>query len=233
MRHGRILVIDDDRDLQSIVRLELETSNFEVISKFDGVEGLEASLTLDPELIILDINLPSLDGLSVCRRIRAVSDVPVLMLSSLGEDYDKIVGLEVGADDYLGKPFNPRELLARVRALLRRFKRSVKANEDDQPAELKSHCLSHGCIVLDTKKHEVKCGNEMLSLTPIEFSLMEIFLSHPSQVFSRQKLLDIVWGHDFEGTERTVDTHVRNLRIKLGDQSSVIESIRGVGFKLS
>ena len=227
MHHGRILIVDDDSDLQEVIRIDLEASNFEVLSATDGAEGLEMALQEKPNLVILDVNLPSLDGLSVCRKLRAQSDVPILMLSSLQQDYDRIVGLEVGADDYLGKPFNPRELLARVRALLRRFTRASKSQEEDV-----SQLLSHREISLDLKSHDVSCRGQALSLTPIEFSLLETFLEHPGQVFSRQQLLDRVWGHDFVGTERTVDTHVRNLRVKMGEEGKAIEAVRGIGFKL-
>lgn len=232
MHHGRILIVDDDVDLQSIIQLEMQTSNFEVLSAVDGAEGLAIALKENPDLVILDVNLPSMDGLSVCRQIRAASDVPILMLSSLQQDYDKIVGLEVGADDYLGKPFNPRELVARVRALLRRFHRAQKV-QGETAGSADSETLVSGPIRLNPKTHDVFCGEKELALTPIEFSLLETMLANPGQVMSRQKLLDKVWGHDFVGTERTVDTHIRNLRIKMGDEGRYIESIRGVGFKLS
>lgn len=224
MSHGRILVVDDDQDLQILLRLELERAHYEVVSVYDGQRGLEAALTSNPDLVILDINMPGLDGLSVCRELRGKSAVPILMLSSLGEDYDKIVGLEVGADDYLAKPFNPRELLARVRALLRRLKRSP----DPEPCSK----LICGDLSLCTQTHDVRADERELSLTPIEFSLLEVLLSNPGHVMSRQQLLDKVWGIDFVGTERTVDTHVRNLRQKLGSTVTRIESVRGLGFKL-
>lgn len=233
MQHGRILIVDDDVDLQSIVRLDLEASNFTVLSSVDGQEGLDLALAEKPDLVVLDVNLPTLDGLSVCRKLRAESSVPILMLSSLHQDYDKIVGLEVGADDYLGKPFNPRELLARIRALLRRFHRATQAASDSQGGSTVSETLCRGKLKLNPLTHEAWCEDSLLSLTPIEFSLMETLLKHGGQVLSRQQLLDKVWGIDFVGTERTVDTHVRNLRLKLDKQGKVIESIRGVGFKLS
>ena len=232
MQHGRILIVDDDLDLQSIIRLELESSNFTVLAASDGQDGLNLALSEQPDLVILDVNLPSLDGLSVCRGIRAESVVPILMLSSLQQDYDKIIGLEVGADDYLGKPFNPRELLARVRALLRRFHRAGQASPQGKESN-ESETMAHGSITLNPKTYDVWCADTELSLTPIEFSLLETMLRHSGQVLSRQQLLDRVWGHDFVGTERTVDTHIRNLRIKMGDHGRAIESIRGVGFKLS
>ena len=233
MQHGRILIVDDDIDLQSILRMDLENSNFEVLSANDGAQGLDLARSENPDLVILDVNLPTMDGLTVCRNIRSQSSVPILMLSSLRQDYDKIVGLEVGADDYMGKPFNPRELLARIRALLRRFKPG-QGNESDSvlsTAEREILCLRD--LTFDPSTHEVVCSGEKLSLTPIEFSLLETLLRNVGLVLSRRQLLDKVWGHDFEGTERTVDTHMRNLRIKMGTQGRAIESIRGVGFKLS
>jgi two-component system, OmpR family, alkaline phosphatase synthesis response regulator PhoP len=228
--HGTILIVDDDIDIQSIIRLDLESSNFKVIASTDGTEGLRLALTEAPDLVILDVNLPSLDGLSVCREIRSKSPVPILMLSSLQQDYDKIVGLEVGADDYLGKPFNPRELLARVRALMRRFQRAEGIETGQEAAS--TDILRSGEIKLNSSTHDAWCGERELHLTPIEFALLETMLQHSGQVMSRQKLLDRVWGHDFVGTERTVDTHVRNLRLKMGEHARAIESVRGVGFKL-
>ncbi len=224
MSQGRILMVDDDRDLQTVLRLELEAAHYQVLSSYNGAEGLKMALSDEPDLVILDINMPGLDGLSVCRELRGKSSVPILMLSSLGEDYDKIVGLEVGADDYLAKPFNPRELLARVRALMRRFKRSTESAPSSR--------LTCGDLSLNTGTHEAWAQERELSLTPIEFSLLEVLLSNPGHVLSRQQLLDKVWGIDFVGTERTVDTHVRNLRKKLGATSTRIESVRGLGFKL-
>lgn len=232
MYHGRVLIVDDDSDLQTLLRIELEASNYFVLSALDGSEGLSLALEQLPDLIILDVNLPTLDGLSVCREVRSRLDVPILMLSSLTEHFDKVVGLEVGADDYLGKPFNPRELVARVRALLRRFQRSQRTVVSSDTVSLDSEQIRHGRLVLDTRTHESFSEGRALSLTPIEFSLLRTFLTHPNQVFSRQQLLDKVWGHDFVGTERTVDTHVRNLRLKLGDEGRSIESVRGIGFKL-
>ena len=233
MSLGRILLVDDDVDLQSIIKMDLIASQFDVITANDGETGLAKALEEKPDLVVLDINLPKLDGLSVCRQIRAESDVPILMLSSLRQDYDKIVGLEVGADDYLGKPFNPRELLARVRALLRRFTRSQREQTSQSSSDGPSECLSLDGLVLNPLSHEVTLEGELVNLTPIEFSLLEMFLKRPGQAMTRQKILDQVWGIDFVGTERTVDTHVRNLRGKIGPFSSRLESIRGVGFRLA
>lgn len=233
MSLGRILLVDDDVDLQSIIKMDLIASQFEVLTANDGEDGLAVALREKPDLVVLDINLPKLDGLSVCRQLRAQSDVPILMLSSLRQDYDKIVGLEVGADDYLGKPFNPRELLARVRALLRRFSRSQQEQKSGQAAGQEDGKLSLDSLSLDPLSHEVTLDGELVSLTPIEFSLLEMFLKRPGQAMSRQKILDQVWGIDFVGTERTVDTHVRNLRGKIGPYSSRLESIRGVGFRMA
>ena len=220
-----ILAVDDDEGLLRLVQLQLEPFGYKVVTAASGEEALELFQRMTPELVILDVGLPKLDGLSVCRRIRSLGEVPVLMLSAFSQDNDRIVGLEVGADDYLGKPYNPRELLARVRALLRRSKMGSTTSRAGE-------VLSLGTLVLNPLTHEVAEQGELLSLTPIEFSLLKLFMSHSPHVLSREKILTMVWGASHLGSRRLVDTHVGNLRKKLAQSSMHIVAVRGVGFKL-
>lgn len=219
---NKILVIDDDADMVFLLRRLLESAGYSLAAASDGESGLKAFAELSPDLIILDVNLPLLDGLDVCRRLRSGSLVPILMLSCHREDYDKVVGLETGADDYLGKPFNPSELLARVNALLRR------ARAFGERAELRV-----GDLCLVPSSHEATYQGDPLPLTPIEFSLLEELMRRSGATLSRTDLLRAIWGGEFQGHTRTVDTHIRNLRLKLPQTCRVrIESVRGVGFKL-
>lgn len=219
---NKILVIEDDADMVFLLRRLLEGAGYHLTAAADGKCGLEVFEEIAPDLVILDVNLPLLDGLDVCRRLRSSSMVPILMLSCHREDYDKVVGLETGADDYLGKPFNPSELLARVHALLRR------ARAFGEPTELRI-----GDLCLDPSSHEVTREGALLSLTPIEFSLLEELMRRSGLTLSRAELLRAIWGGEFQGQTRTVDTHIRNLRLKLPESSRIrIESVRGVGFKL-
>lgn len=227
MQPPKILIVDDDKDLQRVLQLELETFSYNVCFAENGLDALAKSRSEKPDLIILDVNLPGLDGLEVCRKVRSESTVAILMLSALREDYDRIVGLEVGADDYLGKPCNPRELLARVRALLRRS-RMAENNSQGEPAELRIDGL-----LLDRESHQVRQGKEVLALTPIEFSLLEQLMAHHQKLLSREELIESIWGSDFVSSPRILDTHIRNLRRKLDPSGPAIEVVRGIGFKLS
>lgn len=221
----KILIVDDDKDLQRVLQLELETFSYNVCFAQDGIEALAKSRSEKPDLIILDVNLPGLDGLEVCRKVRSESNIPILMLSALREDYDRIVGLEVGADDYLGKPCNPRELLARVRALLRRS----RMTQGSDPV----HELRIGELFLNTESHQAWQKEEPLSLTPIEFSLLEQLMANHQKVLSREELIESIWGSDFISSPRILDTHIRNLRRKLEPAGPAIDVVRGIGFKLS
>ena len=220
-----ILAVDDDEGLLRLLQLQLEPFGYMVISAATGQEALRLFGKVNPDLVILDVGLPELDGLSVCRQIRSRGEVPILMLSAFSKDNDRIVGLEVGADDYLGKPYNPRELLARVRALLRRSKMGSTPSRDDE-------VLSLGTLDMNPLTHEVAEGGEPLLLTPIEFSLLKLFLSHYPRVLTREKILTAVWGSSHLGSRRLVDTHIGNLRKKLEQSSVRIIAVRGVGFKL-
>lgn len=226
MKPQRILVADDDPKLARLLELQLKAFDYEVVIAHDGRTALELAHSGAPDLIILDIGLPVVDGLAVCRELRQTSSLPILMLSAHREDYDKIVGLELGADDYVGKPCNPRELLARVRALLRRCDSSSSANAEEDGVN------RAGSLTISSLSHEAWDGGRKLPLTPIEFSLLESLVASHGRTLSRQVLLEKIWGSDFVGSSRTVDSHVRNLRRKLQGSAMRIEAVRSVGFKL-
>jgi len=224
MTGERILVVDDESHIVDLVRLYLERDGFRVESASDGAQGLRLALELRPALIILDLMLPEVDGLEVCRRVRADSDVPIVMLTAREEDVDKIVGLELGADDYLTKPFNPRELLARVKAILRR-------TEGGSRSEGKA--LHVGDVTVDPARREVTVAGQPVALRAKEFDLLQAFAEHKGLVLTREQLLSRVWGYDFYGETRTVDVHVAHLRKRLAGSSGVhIETVTGVGYKL-
>lgn len=216
-----ILLVDDERKITELARLYLENEGFRVSAAYDGERALHAFQTEHPNLIVLDLMLPQLDGYEVCRRIRGSSDVPIIMLTARDEDVDKIVGLELGADDYLTKPFNPRELVARIKAILRRA----------QPAQ-KTQRVTLGDLTLDLDRREVMVDTRALSLRAKEFDLLTILAQHPRIVFTREKLLELAWGYDFAGETRTVDVHVAHLRKKLAGSKVEIETVTGVGYKL-
>jgi DNA-binding response OmpR family regulator len=222
MAKETILVVDDERHIIELARLYLEQGGYHVEDAADGQEALVQARHLHPALVVLDLMLPGLDGWEVCRRLRAESDVPVIMLTARSDDVDRIVGLELGADDYITKPFNPRELVARVRAVLRRYQKSVRA---DQP-------LSVGQLTIDPARREVHSGERALSLRPKEFDLLLTLAEHQGLVMSRDQLLDLVWGYDFPGGTRTVDAHISNLRSRLEGTEIEIETHRGIGYKL-
>ena len=219
-----ILVVEDEPSIASFVAMYLKRAGFTVRVAGTGEGALEAAAAEVPSLIVLDLMLPDLDGIDVCRRVRQRSDVPILMLTARDEDIDKIIGLEVGADDYLTKPFNPGELVARVKSILRR------ANPERR--ELESATLEHGDLMIDAGSRELTVGNEEIQLAPKEFDLLWELLDHRGLVLTRDQLLERVWGYTFAGDTRTVDVHVRQLRRKLGDASPIV-TVWGVGYKVS
>ena len=224
MTGERILIVDDEAHIVELVRLYLERDGFRVESASDGAQGLRMARELRPALLILDLMLPEVDGLEVCRQVRAESDVPIVMLTARDEDVDKIVGLELGADDYLTKPFNPRELLARVKAILRR-------TEPAQRPEGKT--LHLGDVTVDPARREVTVAGQPVTLRAKEFDLLQAFAEHKGLVLTREQLLSRVWGYDFYGETRTVDVHVAHLRKRLAASAGVrIETVTGVGYKL-
>ena len=219
-----ILIVDDEANIRNLARLYLEKDGYRVLTADDGVQALARFQQESPALIILDLMLPEMDGWEVCRRVRAESDVPILMLTARDEDIDKIVGLEMGADDYLTKPFNPRELVARVRAILRR---AAPANSG---LAGKSRYL--GNLHVDPAAREVTVAGEQIKLRTKEFDLLLALVDHANQVLSRDQLLDLVWDYAFYGQTRTVDVHIAHLRDKLSQSDVVIETVWGMGYKL-
>jgi len=219
-----ILVVEDESSIASFVSLYLKNAGYTVKRAATGQEGLSLASSESPALIVLDLMLPDLDGIEVCKRIRQHSDVPILMLTARDEDVDKIIGLEVGADDYLTKPFNPRELVARIKSILRR---SAPDRRDRESA-----VIEHGDLRIDAGRREVHVGEEEIQLAPKEFDLLWELLDHRGLVLTRDQLLERVWGYTFAGDTRTVDVHVRQLRRKLGDASPIV-TVWGVGYKVS
>jgi DNA-binding response OmpR family regulator len=227
---GRILVVEDEVDLNDLIARQLRQEGHEVHQAYDGLAGLQTVESTGLDLVILDWMLPKLDGLVVARRIREHHVVPILMLTARGEETDIVLGLEVGADDYLTKPFRIRELLARVRAILRRVelhKTAPAAAPVAAPA-----LLEVGQISLSLEMRTAKVGDEELDLTPKEFDLLTMFVQNPGRAFSRDFLLERIWGDEVFVTDRTVDTHVQRLRKKLGDQADLIRTVWGIGYKL-
>jgi two-component system alkaline phosphatase synthesis response regulator PhoP len=219
-----ILVVDDEENIIDLTRMYLERDGYRVDSAMDGAQALEMIRDRKPALVVLDIMLPEVDGFEVCRRTRAESDVPIIMLTARDEDIDKIVGLELGADDYLTKPFNPRELVARVKAILRRAERAPYMA--DSPIHV-------GDIMIDPARRLVTVVGESVSLRAKEFDLLLTFAKNRGIVLSREQLLNLVWDFDFLGQTRTVDVHVAHLRRKLsGSNNVLIETVTGVGYKL-
>ncbi len=219
-----VLVVEDETSIASFVSLYLKNAGYTVRTATTGGEALAQVNAQLPDMIVLDLMLPDIDGIEICKRVRQRSDVPILMLTARDEDVDKIIGLEVGADDYLTKPFNPRELVARVKAILRRA--------TPERRELESAVLKHGDLTIDAGRREVKVGDEEIQLAPKEFDLLWELLDHRGLVLTRDQLLERVWGYTFAGDTRTVDVHVRQLRRKLGDASPIV-TVWGVGYKVS
>ncbi len=221
-QHPRVVVVDDEAPIRELVRSYLVRDGMEVSTADDGPSGLEAVRQLSPDVVVLDLMLPGIDGVEVCRQLRTFSDAYVVMLTARGEEVDRIVGLSMGADDYMVKPFSPRELVARVRALLRR------------PRAPRSSAPASGMEV-DTATRRVSVDGREVRLTNTEFALLEALARDPGVVFARAQLLETVWGSDFVGDDHVLDVHVGNLRRKLGDDSAAprfVETVRGIGFRL-
>jgi DNA-binding response OmpR family regulator len=217
-----ILVVDDEPNIIELVRLYLEQAGYNVVEARDGAEALEQHDRVDPDLIVLDLMMPKMDGTEVTREIRRRGETPILMLTARSEDIDRILGLELGADDYLTKPFNPREMVARVKAILRRSDPSMRGARPMDVGELR----------VDPRRREAYVGDDRLELRPREFDLLAALARDPGVVWSRDDLLSSVWGTDFPGETRTIDVHISELRRKLGADAPPIETVKGVGYRL-
>ena len=219
-----ILVVDDETDIRDLLVFNLKREGYETVEASDGVSALDLARSRCPSLILLDVMLPRMDGLAVCRELgkdRNTENIPVIMLTARGDDVDRIVGFELGADDYVVKPFNTRELLLRVKAMLRR-----RAHAESEDSLLRCHG-----VCLDPQAHKVTVNDVPVELTAIQFSLLRELMSNPGCVRSREELLGSGWDDQFEGYDRTVDTHIKRLRARLGDAADIIETVRGIGYR--
>ncbi len=226
----KILVVDDERKMVKLIRTYLEAGGYQVVAAYDGQEALTVFRHEQPDLIILDLMLPQIDGFDVARSIRRSFDTPIIMLTARAEEVDRLIGLELGADDYVVKPFSPRELVARVRAVLRRAAKHTL----DVTSPAARPVITAGDLTLDAGRREVRLAGQQIELTTAQFDLLSVLAEHPGRVFSRTQLLDAVQGDAFEGYERTIDVHIKNLRRALGDNPRdprYILTVRGVGYK--
>ena len=222
-----IYCVEDDSNIRELVVYTLETTGFQARGFEDGHSFLEALALESPELVLLDIMLPKEDGMDLLKKLKnsvKTKDIPVIMVTAKGAEYDKVFGLDSGADDYVTKPFGMMELISRIKAVLRRSEKTSKNSEEK---------IEAGPLAIDTKKHEVTVENKVVSLTLKEFELLKLLMKNLNIVLTRDRLLEEIWGYDFDGETRTVDVHVRTLRQKLGDAGDKIETIRGVGYRMS
>lgn len=218
-----ILIADDEQEMRDLIRAYLERENYRVDEAADGYEVLQKVQNNQYDLLLLDIMMPELDGFSTCVQLRRFSNIPIVFLSALGEELDRVQGLRIGGDDYIVKPFSPRELMARIEAILRR----TKPLASTQPQDM----LQYGNLRIDARGRAVYVNDEEITLTPKEFELLYFLAQHEGQVFSREQLLNQIWGFDYTGQERTVDTHVKTIRIKLKAEGERIKTVWGVGYK--
>lgn len=224
MENVRILIVDDEERMREMIKDYTSLEGFEIDEASDGVEALEMFKQHQYSLIILDVMMPRMDGWSVCREIRKTSEVPVIMLTARGEEYDKLFGFELGVDDYMVKPFSPRELLARMKAIIRRSQSVVETEE-------KIETFSIEGLVIEFDSRNVYVDGEPANLTPKEFELLTLFVQNPKRVYSREQLLNSVWGYDYKGDDRTVDTHIKTLRESLKEYRKFIVTVWGTGYK--
>lgn len=225
----KILIVDDEKNIVDILKFNLKKEGFTTIEAYDGEQAIDLAVSEKPDLIILDVMLPVMDGFTVCRKLRQIISTPILMLTAKEEEVDKVLGLELGADDYITKPFSQRELMARVKANLRRT-----AMEDDEGS--KGNVIKFATLVIDVDRYEIKRDNDVIELTLREFELVKFLAMHPGQIFSRENLLEKVWGYEYYGDVRTVDVTIRRVREKLERDPANTEYImtkRGVGYYFS
>ena len=222
----KILIIEDEKDILQLVKLYLEKEGYRTITASTGTEGLDSAKQHKPDLIVLDLMLPEIDGLEVCKRLRSASEtamLPIIMLTAKAEETDQVIGLELGADDYVTKPFSPKALVARIKALMRRVERGRQETQTS---------YQYGKLTMDLDRHEVTVQGKDVPLTAKEFGLLEHLLRHPGRVLTREVLLNQVWGYDYFGTTRTVDVHIRRLKQKIPLLDEAIVSVKSLGYKL-
>jgi two-component system alkaline phosphatase synthesis response regulator PhoP len=225
----RILVVDDEDAIVQLITYNLKRAGYDVISASNGEDALNLARTERPDLIILDLMLPGMDGFDVCREIRKERDTPILMLTARGEEIDRVIGFELGADDYVVKPFSPRELVGRVKAILRRSRKEAAPEQGDET-------LTFGPLSINFVTYEVTRDGRRIDLTPTEYQILKVLAQHPGRVFTRDELVDRVMGPDFYGDVRTIDVHIRHLRAKIEANPSepeLIETVRGAGYKFT
>ena len=228
MEKTRVLIVDDDPNINQLIKLYLEKEGFDVTESARGDEALEAFRRESPALVLLDVMLPGMDGLQVLKEIRKTSKAPVIMLTARDETFDKVLGLELGADDYVTKPFETKELVARVKAVLRR----APAENASAASEDQDDTLRFPGLTVSLARYEVTYEGHELEMPPKELEVLFYLASHPNMVFTREQLLERVWGFDYEGESRTVDMHIKSLRHKLGACGEIIRTVRGVGYKI-
>lgn len=232
----KILIIEDEANIRELVMYNLKANGYDAIEAEDGISGITLAYKENPDLILLDIMLPGKDGYEICRELRSEGiEIPIIMLTAKSEEVDKVLGLEFGADDYIAKPFGIRELLARIKAVLRRVDMNGTPSSDIGESEENAESITAGDIVIDQSRHEVTVQGTIIDLTYKEYELLSFLAKHRGRVYSRDELLDKVWGIDYVGETRTVDVHIRHLRQKLGENQNgddYIETIRGRGYKL-
>ena len=224
---AKILIVEDERDIVELLRYNLRQENFKVDTVRNGADALQRAVDKPPDLILLDLMLPEVDGLIVCRLLKndpRTKNIPIVMLTAKDEESDRVAGLELGADDYITKPFSPREVVLRINAVLRRLNASNQPEEENQ-------IKTHG-VIIDLDRHQVLTEEGAIDLTATEFKLITLFARSPGRVFSRNVLMDAIWGQEYYGIDRTVDTHVSRLRRKLGNLGTQIETVYGVGYRL-
>ncbi len=220
----RILVVDDDPHIRDIICFALEKAGMVVTTAQDGAQALQSFAVKRPDLVVLDVGMPEMDGLEVCRQIRKSSDAPILFLSARDEEIDRVLGLEMGGDDYVTKPFSPRELVARINVILKRAR----------PSASQAKIMRQGALRLDPDQHAASFGDTPLTLTAIEFAIVKTLLARPSMVFSREQILDAAYGGGMHVSDRTIDSHIRNIRAKLAEAgcAGAVETVHGVGFRV-
>lgn len=226
MSQYRVLIVDDDIKITKLLQSYFEKDNFLTYLAHDGYKALELIREITPDIMILDLMLPGIDGWDICRQVRKENDIPIMMLTARDEEMDRLIGLEIGADDYVSKPFSPREVVARAKAILRRTVRTARAVEP----------MKIGKLVIDTEGHTIAANGVSIDLTPIEFKIIELLASHSGRVFTRLQIVDQIQGYAFEGYERTIDAHIKNLRRKLEDnpkEPRLIQTVYGVGYKFA